>query len=73
MSNLFEHCRTAAKFAALRSNGEQKTVKVFASLQTEPPPSLRCCKIKTNEKQQRSLLLKSKNGSVLRHKTLPFL
>ena len=35
MSNLFEHCRTAAKFAALRSNGEQKTVKVFASLQIE--------------------------------------
>ena len=43
MSNLFEHCRTAAKFAVLRSNSEQKRFKVFMSLQTEAQPILRKC------------------------------
>ena len=55
MSNLFEHCRTAAKFAALRSNGERKTVKVSASLQTEPQPSLRHCEAMANEKRSKFL------------------
>ena len=49
MSNLFEHCRTAAKFAVLRSNSEQKRVKVFMSLQTEAQPSLRHCAAMANK------------------------
>ena len=59
MSNLFEHCRTAAKFAVLRSNSELKRVIFIASLQTEqcqiylniaePQPSLRCCEATANK------------------------